>query len=243
MELLVVLANGALALLFVVPAQARLRGLAERTKCQGNLRQLGLAAIQYVDDKRFFPHVGPLLALDGDWETSDPSKALRALLWYGYLDSPEVLVCPASEDRPRPALQEGRTDRRWFWSSWRADGAVVGGGGAGSGDPLRSPFVDGLPDHSLDGTDEASYGWTRRGLNGGVRSTVILYADRSLRDGAPSPRRRGELGNHRQGWNLVQADASTLWLSLAAPEGGDPRALADTTRAGAALAMQDPASF
>lgn len=226
LELLVAIVTIGLSLALLLPARNLAAGKAARTKCAGGLRQLGIAAVSYADDKRFYPHVGSYRSYDGDWTSSDPAKAVRTLLWYGYTDSPESFVCPGSDDAwerlpatDRPAL------KRWFWSSPLADGTVVGGGGRESGDPDRSPLVDRLADHSLDGTPELSYGWTRKGVSVGTLSTRLLLADRSLRHASgwpiPAPAvTRGRRGNHPDGWNLLQADAAIVWLPRDGPDPG-----------------------
>ena len=224
-ELLVVVAIvGTLASL-LMPALLQAREKASRTKCTSNLRQLAIAALSYADDKRFFPHTQGLHALDGDYTTTNGSKSMRALLWYGYLDSTEGWICPSSFDMAqRIDDPHTRADlRTWFWSSTTANGSVTGGPGQGGASGSIAPFVDALPDHSLDGTDELSYGWTRKGLNVNTRCTTVLSADRSVRReqdlySATAARPNGTLGNHADGWNVVQSDGAVLWLAL----GSDP---------------------
>ncbi|MCH7653638.1 MAG: glutamyl-tRNA reductase [Chloroflexi bacterium] len=78
-----------------------LRGETERrnrARCANNLRQLGLAAIQYSDDKRFFPHVRKIRELDGGYDSNHTPKTMRSLQWYGYHDNPEGWICSSSYD-------------------------------------------------------------------------------------------------------------------------------------------------
>ena len=226
-ELLVVIAIIGILATLLMPALMRAKARSQQVKCANNLRQLGIAATSYADDKRFYPHHARPHALDGDWSTHNPSKSVRALLWYGYTDSPEGWVCPASYDMfvriddPNTKLNM----RFWFWSSPTANGTVTGGGGHGSGLSKVAPFTDALADHSLDGTDELSYGWTRKGMNLSVRSTALLAADRSVRreetlapSGSLGSFQNGTIGNHTDGWNVLQVDAAVIWLAL----GSDP---------------------
>ena len=210
-EVAVVVLVIAVAGLFLISSRQHAHDKANRTKCMSNLRQLGLAAIIYSDDKRSFPHVGALTALDGDFHDGGPTtttKSVRALLHYGYTDNPEGWICPDSFDPYVPAGRPAVAGPTWFW-----------GGQTAPGD--RSPFVDGLADPALAVTDELSYGWTRKALSRNARSTSILGADRSvaLPHGPNSGPLPGELGNHREGWNVLAADASVTWTRVDAPAG------------------------
>lgn len=190
---------GLVALWAPVVLEAQDRG-ATRIRCSNNLRQLGLGAIQYADDKRFYPHVRGLRELDGDVHSADTPRVARTLLFFGYLDDPAVFVCPESRDAVAPFAAEAVDDvRRWSW------------GGAAQDDVQTSPLVAG-DDPPLAKTTELSYGWTRRAHNANARSTTVLMADRAAR---AAPDARGPLaGNHPDGWNVLQADASVRWLGL-----------------------------
>lgn len=180
-----------------------LRRAGAPTKCANTLRQLGLAAIQYADDQRFFPHVGPLKELDGGVDSNATTKIVRSLVWYGYHDNPEGFVCPQSYDLYVPITDDvvKANLRLWFW------------GGAQRGDLDASPFVDGLADPVLDDTDELSFGWTRRGMNSNVRSTAQLAADRAQAVPDPESTRPGLQGNHGEGANVLQADGTVTWYA------------------------------
>lgn len=170
---------------------------ATQLQCTNHLRQLGLAAMQYSDDKRFFPHVGKVQELDGGYTTNASTKATRALMWYGYHADPEKFVCPATPDRALPIEDAGvKADlRTWFWAQ-----------DYGRASPRANPFVDGAADPALSATSELSYGWTRRGLNANGRHDVKVAADRSR-------------ANHGDGWNVLALDATVTWV-------GDPEAQA-----------------
>jgi prepilin-type N-terminal cleavage/methylation domain-containing protein len=154
LELLVVVALIALLAAFFVPTLRSNYEKKMRIGCTNNLRTFGLAAIQYADDKRFFPHNGKLSKVDGDGmngTSNHQTKIVRALQWYGYHDEPENWICPASSDSaPEPSAQV----RTWSW------------GGGERGSLTESPFVHDADDPALIATAELSYGWTRRGEGG-----------------------------------------------------------------------------
>jgi len=199
-----VIATGALAvlgILLALPALARVRERGDRTRCVRRLRLVALAAITYADDRRFYPHVGPIRRLDGDAGTSDAPRALRGLVWGSYLDEPDAFVCPASGDAAAPRAPAAARDAgRWTW------------GGRVKSDPGTSPITDAVRDPVLIHTRELSYGWVRRGLNAGARGTTLLAADRvACARGDPWAGAGLLAGNHAGGWNVAQVDGAVEW--------------------------------
>ena len=211
LEVLVVLALLVVLAAFGAGALLKAREGAGKTKCSNNLRQVGLAMIQYGDDKRFLPHVSAILALDGDNTTTDTPVSVRALVWYGYTDNPEGFICPDSDDDYFPISDAKVRDnmRLWGWSgAWGAPK-----------DPVREktpPWQDGGAggDLPLVETRELSYALTRKAYNRSVVSTRLLGADRAARGlevaGEILP---GDVGNYSDGWNVLKADSTVEFVS------------------------------
>jgi prepilin-type processing-associated H-X9-DG protein len=203
------------AVAFACDLAITMRATARRSSCSDELRQLGMAAIQYADDKRFFPHVGRMRDLDGDTTSNHATKTLRTLRWAGYHDRAEGWICPQSEDAAVTVVDPRA--RAWFW------------GGQAVGLEDRSPLWDGLPDPPLRETTELSFGWTRRGMScGGATSTQPVAADRAVRWEGALPTAPGLVGNHATGVNAVYADGRVRWVAADDPEArrliatGDP---------------------
>lgn len=240
-ELLVVIAIIGILASLLMPAVLRAKAQAQKVDCANNLRQMGLGAIQYADDKRFFPHNAGVTELDGDGfaNSNHQTKIARALVWYGYHDNPEAFICPSSDDMHIPVQDNDVREnmRGWFWE-----------GDYKQSDPKKSPFKDGKQDPVLKETSELSYGWTRRGMNRNAASTKVLGADRAVRlDEAGATASAGETGNHADGWNLLRVDGTVDFVSTGHDEtGGGESALAwmrRTTKGGGYLSLASQASI
>ncbi len=81
------------ATLLFFPAVNQSRFAARVSTCQNNLRRIGVAASEY--SLRFGDHFPMLLADDGG--PADAGAVAARLVEGGYLSSPVVLICPASE--------------------------------------------------------------------------------------------------------------------------------------------------
>jgi len=212
-ELLVVIAIIGILATLLMPALMRAKESANKTKCANNLRQLGLAAIQYGDDKRFLPHVNPIRVLDGDISSRDAPLSVRSLVWYGYHDNPEAFICPSSDDRHIPITNGEVLDNMRYWG-W--------GGNYGVGQVTRNtipPWLDGFAggDENLASTGELSFAFTRRAYNRNVSSTELIGADRGMRvedDPSGTLTEPGHYGNHRDGWNVLSADATVEFVDV-----------------------------
>ena len=98
-ELLVVIAITAIIAAILVPVFAQVREKARQTACASNLRQIGLAAMQYAqdNDQRMF------LPVDWAMTITDSGKPdfTGGHLW-PYLHSSAVFQCPSASYQPTP---------------------------------------------------------------------------------------------------------------------------------------------
>ncbi len=107
-ELLVVIAIIAILAAMLLPALARAKESASRTKCTGNLKQLELALKLYVDDNRNLlpPHSGTVR-----W----PTKLLD------FYRSTNLLACPTDLRRGTPPGNIGASSGQYFAdNAWRS---------------------------------------------------------------------------------------------------------------------------
>lgn len=191
---------------------------AHQEACRARLRQVGLAAIQYSDDKRFLPHVRGRKERDGGVETADTPRVFRALAWFGYLPDPADRICAGSGDRAPDPLP-GPSER---------DGP--------------SPFRDGRWEPPLAEARDLSYGWRRAYTGSNERSTTALAADRAVRapGAARSPLPEAPLaGNHDGAVQVVMLDATVETIDLAREPDRAAR-LVQPRPAGEDLAIVDP---
>lgn len=103
-EILVVLAIMAVIAAILLPVLSRVRENARRSSCQSNLKQIGLASAQYVQD-----YTGQQPPDNAD--ASNPAAIGWAFLIQPYAKSTQVLQCPSEETAPNPTPSaSGYTD-------------------------------------------------------------------------------------------------------------------------------------
>lgn len=199
---LVVITTGLLFALLTPTLQLSLpsKESMNKQRCANNLRLIATAMFLYADDYRGFPH---MRSLDEEHSPTDISKVYRTLLRGRYLDDPETLICPSSEDFAEALRPEARDEpARW---SWR-----------GALDKDQDPPVE--------RNFELSYTARKRALRSpvSVRSDAILAADKAVRedvrlmcDETPDPGPPATLGNHQDGFNVIFVDGHAAFVPTA----------------------------
>ncbi len=180
---------------FLLPARALSQERKdERAACSSNLKQLALACVQYADDKRFLPHLGPITKLDNNGDTTPKGsdvapRCLRALIFFNTIDDPKLYVCQGSTDEAK---------------AFKA-GSPFGWLGAAPDDPKASPIAKpSKNDKDADALTDLSYGWTLRGYSSNAASSSKIIADRATKLGKRS--KQTLAGNHEGGWNVACVD-------------------------------------
>lgn len=106
-EVLIVIVVIVLVMTMHAPMSIGPRAEARRMKCRSNLRQLGIAMVQYLDhkgDQRYYPWPAGGAKFDGaEW--------LAALYWSKIVTEPSIFNCPSSSDDNREGALIGATDR------------------------------------------------------------------------------------------------------------------------------------
>jgi len=97
-ELIVFLLIALGATSLAATARCHARERAGLPRCANNLKALGLACLEYSDDKRFFPHSARIVNLAGDAWSDEATFVADKLVAFGYVQDPKVFVCPSSLD-------------------------------------------------------------------------------------------------------------------------------------------------
>jgi type II secretory pathway pseudopilin PulG len=190
---------------FMLPALSKAQEAARRASCMNNVRQIGLAMIQYAGDHDdyFMPLVDAegkihpvVYEKDGEmqWDTAalrEPARSGFAVLFKeGYLTTPKVFICPSSRD-----VMPGET----FPTDFRAAdlGKLI------------------LAEHNC------SYGWdpTKRHS---VDATCAIVADKPRETPGTEGSADNNSENHNdEGQNVFYNDGHVKWGTTPRPDAGD----------------------
>jgi len=201
-ELLVVIAIIAILAAILFPVFARARENARKSTCQSNLKQLGMAAMQYAQD---YDEIYPAVY-----------RRMPDLYWWGdmlqpYIKNYQVLVCPSGSwstpnERP-PSLPNPLVCSYALPNIKQTDaGAAItplpGASMAQVPEPADTIiFVDST--HIELFTPEATYNFTIAGPNGVTDLGTGSYVRVALR--------------HMDGFNCAFADGHVKWLRQSTP--------------------------
>ena len=107
-ELLVVIAIIAILAGMLLPALSKAKEKAKRTKCLGNLRQVGIASHMYADDNNnILPPMVDNRNQVGNWSWDMPQAVVSNLLGYGF--QRDILYCPS--------FQKQNNDELWNFTT------------------------------------------------------------------------------------------------------------------------------
>lgn len=107
-ELLVVIAIIAILAAILFPVFGRARENARRSSCQSNLKQIGLGAMQYVQDyDEYLPMRQTAVPFVDETGTTRPLSSWRQML-QPYIKSTQVFRCPSNPRRETPATGDAR---------------------------------------------------------------------------------------------------------------------------------------
>ncbi|MDF1662152.1 MAG: prepilin-type N-terminal cleavage/methylation domain-containing protein [Planctomycetota bacterium] len=199
LELFAAMAIIAILAAFFLPTISISRGKSNKQKCANNLRGIALGLIQYSNENSFFPH---MQSLESPNLTTDVAKVYRTLIHLKYVDSPEIYICPDSEDFPIELDDTVINNPKQF--QWKSPTA--------SGSNLAPIFAPPDPDIFTDANFlQLSYTYLRRSVkSSSARSDTMIAADKAVKedfDAADTGTQFfGPVGNHSDGFNIMYGD-------------------------------------
>lgn len=207
-ELLVVIAIIAILAAILFPVFARARENARRASCMSNLKQIGLAVIQYTQD------------YDERLPASYDGTATYNIynMWMGklepYMKSPQILFCPSDKalDSDPSGGASGATfaNRNVYW--W-LNGVSYGWNFYGLTRPACTPAGYGCGGVNIASLDNVSEIIMLADNGGKTPSTLTQYAIEciSMPDGTSST---APTAVHFDGGNFAFADGHVKWTKL-----------------------------
>ena len=158
-ELLIVIAIIAILASILFPVFARARENARRTSCLSNMKQIGLAVMQYTQDydERFVPQ--NIHTIAGTFSTSPPYSRPRgwADALYPYTKSIQIFQCPSERQGPSEDPMDSVADAGSF-SDYAINERIAdaGGNGAALASQIPRPSLTILLTDSVGATSTAT---------------------------------------------------------------------------------------
>lgn len=172
---------------------ARARG--PQNLCQSHLRSLAISCIFYGQIHGGSPHMAGKNEVQSEEQISD---AFQSLIYFKCVDNNDVFICPHSHDFPLDYdAEDPDFPRSWSWKGQRHK------------DLSKAP-VHCSSHMSVFSNLELSYTMRRRPIDfKTARSDTMILADKALRQSD-----KGEVGNHRDGFNIAFADGHVEFYNL-----------------------------
>ncbi|MDF1667752.1 MAG: hypothetical protein P1V97_38805, partial [Planctomycetota bacterium] len=163
--------------------------------CSAHLRSLAISCIFYGQNHGGSPHMAGKNEAQSEEQVSD---AFQSLIYLKCADNSDVFVCPNSEDFPIESdVQDPDFPRSWSWKGQRHS------------DLSKAP-VHCSSKMSVFSNLELSYTMRRRLIDfKTARSDTMILADKALRTSES-----GNLGNHRDGFNIAFSDGHVEFYKL-----------------------------
>ena len=172
-----------------------------RTSCMNNVRQIGLAMMQYTtENDNSFPKLVdakgnqvPAVDEKGNVSKEPARSAFAILLQKGYMGTTKVFICPSSKDKVATAV-----------------------------DRFPRNYRDAELEDLILAENQCSYGWdpTKRAS---ANANCALIADKPSKDVALKNEgtAKNNCDNHKKkGQNVWYADGHVKWATTSAPEAG-----------------------
>ena len=190
----------------LMPALGKAREMARKVKCSSNLRQVGLALMQYVDEhgaRRYYPCPKGRPGVPDDYTGK---HFLATIWWTNVISEPGIFICPSTTDDNSHGYDLGPRDGEY---STETVGGLILGDDAPTGVPAPRWLADDTTAHNY--ISYASKGWKVSYPPGKTIQSVLeenIPSDTVIAcDDTTNP------ANHSDGFNALFADTHVEFIS------------------------------